>query len=66
LDADLIDEMFSTQVRQMCPLFLIREVRTDSVGHDQNESPIIHIQPVGTTDKLIVAVSDERAVNIFT
>jgi hypothetical protein len=50
----------------MCPLFLIREVRTDSVGHDQNESPIIHIQPVGTTDKLIVAVSDERAVNIFT
>ena len=53
----------SSQVRLF---FLIGEMRTDSVGYDHHESPIIHIQPVGTTDKLIVAVSYERAVNIFT
>ncbi len=49
----------------MRPLFLIRQVRANPVCHDHHESAVIHVQPVGTADELIVAVSYEWAVDIL-
>jgi len=57
--------MLATQVRQMRPFFLVRQVRANAVSHDHNESAIIHIQPVGTADELIVTVSYEWTVDIL-
>jgi hypothetical protein len=57
--------MFAAQVSQMRPFFLVRQVRANPIGHHYNESSVIHIQPVGTTDKLVVAVSDEWTIDIF-
>jgi hypothetical protein len=45
--------------------FLVRQVRADPVGHDHNERAIIHIQPVGTADELIIPISYEWAVDIL-
>ena len=57
--------MLSAQVRQMRPFFVIRQVFANAVDHHHNESAVIHIEPVGTADELIGAVSGEGAVNIL-
>src|SRR5271167_4254281 len=57
--------MLSAQVCQMRPFFVIRQVFANAVDDNHNESAVIHIQPVGTTDELIGAVSGEWAVNIL-
>jgi hypothetical protein len=43
----------------------IGQARADTLRHQHDERPIIHVEPVGATDQLIVAVVDERAVNII-
>ena len=48
----------------MRPFFVIRQVFANAVDHHHNERAVIHIQPVGTADELIGAVSREWAVNI--
>ena len=57
--------MLSTQVGEMRSFLLICQVRTNPIGHHHNESPVIHIQPVGAGDELIVAISYEWAVNVL-
>ena len=49
----------------MRPFFVIRQIFANAVDHHHNECAIIHIQPVGTADELIGAVSGEGTVNIF-
>ena len=48
----------------MCPFFIVREVRADTVGHYRDESAIVHIEPIGAANELIGAVSNERAIEI--
>jgi len=57
--------MLSAQVRQMRSFLVIRQVFANAVDHHHNETAVIHIQPVGTADELIGAVSGEGTVNIF-
>ena len=49
----------------MRSFLIIRQVFANAVDHHQNECAVIHIQPVGTADELIGAVSSEGTVNIF-
>jgi hypothetical protein len=63
LNADLIDETGSADVRQMSLFLLVRQVRANAVSHYHTERTIIHIQPVRPPDELIGAVPDERAIN---
>jgi hypothetical protein len=46
----------------MRPLFIVGQMRPDSLCHRHDERPIIHAQPVAATDKLSVAVPGEWAV----
>jgi hypothetical protein len=64
LDTDLIDEARSADVRQMCPLLVIRQGCTNAIGHHHHERSIVHIQPIRAADELIGAVSDEWAIDI--
>jgi hypothetical protein len=43
LNANLINEVLTTQVNQMGSLLVVRQVRTDAVDHHHDESAIIHI-----------------------
>ena len=65
LNTDLINQMLSAQVRQMCSFFVIRQVFANAVDHHHDESAIIHIEPVRAADEFIGAVSYERAFNIL-
>jgi hypothetical protein len=42
--------MLSAQIRKVRAFLVIRQFRSDPVGHDHNERAIIHIQPIGTAD----------------
>ena len=64
LNADLINQMLSSQVRQMRSFLVIGQVRTDAVDHHHNERAIIHVQPVGAADELIGTVPHEGAIRI--
>jgi hypothetical protein len=65
LNADLIDETGPADIRQVRPLLLVRQVRANALGHDHDERPVVHIQPVRAADELIGAVSDERAIDFW-
>jgi len=41
LNTDLVNEVLTTQVNQMGSLLVVRQVRTDTVDHHQDESAII-------------------------
>src|SRR5437773_5451076 len=45
-------------------LLVVRQVRTDAVDHHQDESAIIHIEPIRTADEFIFAVPNEWTVKI--
>ena len=64
LNTDLIDQMLTPQVDQMGSLLVVRQVRTDAIDHYHHERAIIHVEPIGTADKLIFAVSDEWTIKI--
>jgi hypothetical protein len=65
LDTDLIDQMLAAQVREMRSFLVIRQVCANAIGHDHNESAIVHIKPIRTADELIVGVSYEWAVDVL-
>jgi hypothetical protein len=46
----------------MRSLFIVGQIRPDSLGHHQNQRPIIHVKPITTAHKLIVGVACERAI----
>jgi hypothetical protein len=46
----------------MRPLFIVGQMRPDSLCHHQNKRPIIHVQPVTAPNKLIVGVAREWAI----
>ena len=58
----LIDEVFSFQVRKMSAFLVIRQVNAQSLRHRQDETAIIHVQPVAATDQLVIGVARERAI----
>ena len=64
LNADLVNEVLTTQVNQMGSLLVVRQVRTDAVDHYHDESAIIHIEPIRTADEFIFAVPNEWTVKI--
>jgi len=49
----------------MSSFLIIRQVGTNPLGHHHNEGAVIHVQPVGAANELIVAVSYEWAVNVL-
>ena len=46
----------------MGALLVIREVSAESLRHPQDETAIIHVQPVAATDQLVIGVARERAI----
>jgi hypothetical protein len=64
LNADLINEVLTTQVNQMGSLLVVRQVRADAIDHYHDESAIIHIEPIRAADELILAVPNEWTVQI--
>ena len=46
----------------MCLLFIVGEMRPNPSRHDQDERPVIHIQPISPTNKFIVGIACEAAV----
>jgi hypothetical protein len=63
LNADLIDEVLTTQVSQVSPLLIIRQVRANTVDHHHNERTIVHIHPVRATNEFIRCIADEGAID---
>ena len=62
LNAHLINQVISFQISEMRPLFIICQVRANPVGHYQNESSIIHVQPIASSNELVRSVPRERAI----
>jgi hypothetical protein len=65
LDADLVNQMLSAQIRQMRSFFVICQTFADTIHHHHNEGAIIHVQPIGATDEFIGAVTCKWAVDIL-
>ncbi len=68
-DSDVVS-CFCRRLCQPLAFLPVDDARTKlvvakGVDHHHDESAVIHIQPVGTADELIGAVSGERAVNIL-
>jgi hypothetical protein len=49
----------------MRSFFVICQICADAVDHRHNERPIIQIQPIRASNKLIGAISYERAVYVL-
>jgi hypothetical protein len=64
LNTHLVNEVIAFQIGQMRSLFIVCQMRADSLCHHQNHRPIIHVQPVAATNKLIVAIARERTVGL--
>jgi hypothetical protein len=47
-------------------LFIVGQMRANSLGHNQHKGSIIHVQPITATDKFIVGVARERAIGFTT
>ena len=62
----LIDEVIALQINKMRSLFIVGQMRPDSLRHRHDEAAVIHIQPITTPNKFIVGVSSERAVGLRT
>lgn len=65
LNADLVNEVISSQVSQVRSLLIIRQMGTDAVDHHHDQSAVVHVEPVGSTDQLVSAVADKWAVGIL-
>jgi hypothetical protein len=65
LNADLVNQVISSQIRQMGSFLVIRQICTDAVDHHHDERAIVHVHPVRAADKFIRGVSNERAINIL-
>ena len=48
----------------MRSLFIVSQIRPDSLRHHHDEAPVIQIQPVTAANKLIVAIARERAIRL--
>jgi hypothetical protein len=64
LNAHLIDKVLALQIGQMRSLFIVSQMCADSLGHCKDETAIIHVQPEATTDKPIVGIARERAIQL--
>ena len=64
LNANLINEVLTTQVNPVSSLLVVRQGRTDAIAHHHHESAIIHIEPIRTADELIFTVPNEWSVKI--
>jgi hypothetical protein len=64
LNADLVDQVLTTQVNQMRSLLVVRQVCTNAVDHHHDQGAIIHIEPIRTPDEFVVAVPNERTVKV--
>jgi hypothetical protein len=64
LNAHLIDEVFTTQVREVSAFFVICQVRADAADQHRHKTPIAHVQPVGAANEFIRGISDEGTVEI--
>ena len=65
MNTDLIYKVFTFQVGEMCPLFVVGKVRTYSLRHHKDETAVVHVQPKATTHKPI-CIACERAVRLAT
>jgi hypothetical protein len=45
-------------------LLIVGQMRPDTLRHHQDETAIIHVQPVAATDQLVVSVARERAIGL--
>jgi lipopolysaccharide biosynthesis regulator YciM len=52
-------------IDQVRALLIIGQIGTDALGHEQDESAIVHIEPVRATDEFVVPVTHKRAVQVY-
>jgi hypothetical protein len=64
LNTNLVNEVLTAQVDQMGSLLVVGQVCADAVDHHHDQRAIIHIQPIGATDKLICGVANEWIIKI--
>jgi hypothetical protein len=62
LNTHLIDEVVTLQIGQMRSLFVVCQMRSNSIRHYHYEAPIIHVQPIASTNKLVLGVPREWAI----
>jgi hypothetical protein len=62
LRAYLIGEVLTTYVNQVRSLLIIRQVRSDALGHHHHKSAVIHVEPEGAADKFFVPIAHERTM----
>ena len=54
--------MVALQIGQMRSLFVVCQMRPSSVRHCEDEVAIIHVQPITSTNELILSIPRERAI----
>lgn len=64
MNTDLVNQVRASQVGKMGSFLIIGQVFADAIDHHHHQGAIIHVQPIGAADELIVAISCKRAVNI--
>jgi hypothetical protein len=50
----------------MSALFIVGQMRANSIRHDHHEAAIIHVQPIASPNKLILSIPRERAIGFRT
>jgi hypothetical protein len=64
LNADLVDEMFTSQINQVRTLLIVRQIRANALGHYHHKRSVIHVEPIGAADKPIFSISHEWTVRV--
>src|SRR5215831_15806003 len=64
LRADLIDQVLTTDVTEMGALLVIGQIGADALCHHRDERAIVHVEPIGPADEPVIAIANERVVEI--
>jgi hypothetical protein len=65
LNTDLIDQMLSPEICQVCPFLVIGQVSANALGHHYDEGTIVHIKPVRAADERIGAIPYKWTVYVL-
>ncbi|MFZ2143198.1 MAG: hypothetical protein WAV78_40715 [Xanthobacteraceae bacterium] len=60
----MVDEVFPPQINQVRSLLVVCQVCAYTPRHHHNERVVIHVQPIRATDKLVIRISNEWAIDI--
>jgi hypothetical protein len=60
----MIDQAFSLQIDQMCPLFVVGQICPNPLRHNHDECSVIHIHPIASTNELVRSVPYEGTIGI--